>query len=68
MIVARIHDAYVGPWVNEMGGIMAEAGPLLKDVPREEWPPVIAECWKLPEYVRRRTMLDPATGKIIPSK
>lgn len=61
VIVCRIHDGYVEPWVDEMGRIWADAGPLLADV--VERPPVVVECWRVGPGTKR-VALDPRTGEV----
>lgn len=66
-IVARIHDAFVNPYVDEMGSIWADRGPLVEDLPRKDIPPVIAECWRIMAGTSRRVPIDPKTGEKVAS-
>lgn len=62
VVVSRIHDAYGEAYLDQMGRLWADLGPLVEDVERADRPPVVVECWRVGPG-SKRVALDPATGE-----
>lgn len=43
----EIDDAYIDPYIDQMGGLQAHASDETLTVPRDEWPPVVKAQWRL---------------------